>query len=383
MLIEHKCYSCFACVNACPRNCISMVKNDCGELRPQINIVSCIQCNQCQQVCPALHHVSRNIPHNILAVTRKVPRDERFASAGVAYAIAEKVIETGGVVYATIMQKDTAYMDRITDMDGLKRTCGSKYVLSNIGGMLQSIKRDLQSDRLVAIFALPCQLAGVLRYLKKDYAKLLLVDLFCHGTTSHDCFKNGLQLDVRRSAEQITFRDGKQYVMKILDEHGETTRVHYRVSYWFQGFLEGYLLRECCFECSFSNLERVGDISLGDFWGLGEDIPTSLDASEGANAVLLNSEKGIKAWSLVMDQFHIEEHNAESVKRHNSAVNGGVVRPRQYDRFLAIYRRQGGKSAILHAYPKKTWSIRIRKAIRFNKLLYKLLTKIPMLKSKL
>lgn len=49
-------------------------------------------------------------------------------------------------------------------------------------------------------------------------------------------------------------------------------------------------MRESCSHCHFTNLKRVGDISVGDQWGLSKDSPYEDD--KGLSLVLVNSEKG-------------------------------------------------------------------------------------------
>ena len=46
------CCGCSACVNVCPRQCISMEQNDEGFLAPQIDEESCVHCGACIKHCP-------------------------------------------------------------------------------------------------------------------------------------------------------------------------------------------------------------------------------------------------------------------------------------------------------------------------------------------
>lgn len=49
------CCGCWACENACPKHCISMVEDKEGFRYPQVNTDSCIDCHLCEKVCPIIN----------------------------------------------------------------------------------------------------------------------------------------------------------------------------------------------------------------------------------------------------------------------------------------------------------------------------------------
>ena len=49
---KDKCTACFACVNACPRQCITMKEDETGCLHPHVDESKCIDCKLCQKSCP-------------------------------------------------------------------------------------------------------------------------------------------------------------------------------------------------------------------------------------------------------------------------------------------------------------------------------------------
>ena len=63
------------------------------------------------------------------------------------------------------------------------------------------------------------------------------------------------------------------------------------LSEYFSGFLNGFFLRESCYECPFASLERPSDITLGDFWGYQKSHP-ELRKDEGLSLILVNTHKG-------------------------------------------------------------------------------------------
>ena len=60
----------------------------------------------------------------------------------------------------------------------------SKYIQSNLVGIFQDVKCNLERGRTVCFSGTPCQIEGLQCYLQKEYDNLLLVDVVCHGVAS-------------------------------------------------------------------------------------------------------------------------------------------------------------------------------------------------------
>jgi len=54
-----------------------------------------------------------------------------------------------------------------------------------------------------------------------------------------------------------------------------------------RSYLADIGLRESCYDCKFSRIPRVGDITLGDFWG----VPRHIRNKTGTSAIVANSKK--------------------------------------------------------------------------------------------
>ena len=72
----------------------------------------------------------------------------------------------------------------------------------------------------------------------------------------------------------------------VLEDGRELFRRTYNYLYF-----SGYTLRDSCSNCYFTNTLRVGDITIGDQWGLPIDHPYEKDA-KGVSLLLINSHKG-------------------------------------------------------------------------------------------
>ena len=58
-------------------------------------------------------------------------------------------------------------------------------------------------------------------------------------------------------------------------------------------YFNGYISRDCCSTCKFTKLDRISDITLGDYWGVEKSHPHFND-EKGINLILINSKKGQK-----------------------------------------------------------------------------------------
>ena len=62
-----------------------------------------------------------------------------------------------------------------------------------------------------------------------------------------------------------------------------------------------------------TNIE-FGDITIGDFWGLGKKESFNHDTKNGVNLVLLNNKKGKEYFQEIKDKIFFEKREIEEVK---------------------------------------------------------------------
>ena len=99
-----KCCGCGACMNACPKNAITMEYSKDGYMYPVINQEICIGCGLCQKKCH--YNDTAFVPEtfadkemDIYAAQGDAEATSRSTSGGMFYLLAKNVLSRGGVVY--------------------------------------------------------------------------------------------------------------------------------------------------------------------------------------------------------------------------------------------------------------------------------------------
>lgn len=301
------CCGCNACSEACPIKCISMKVDPKGFYYPYVDSSRCINCSRCLNVCPITNENESFKPINAMAAwSRSRNVLENSTSGGVAYEISRAALEDGAIVYGCAFDGLKAKHIRVTSSEDLHRLQGSKYVQSDIGGIMSNVKQDLQYGSSVVFFGTPCQISGLRNFLGRPYDNLHLVDLICHGVPSSQMLEEHLsRISKGRVINSLSFRDGEKYVLKVSGERWTESRSFFRDSY-IAGFLSSVSLRESCLSCKFASESRYSDLTLGDYWGLGDVAPVSFEHPDKISVILIQSPKGeslIKRWGSNMESF--------------------------------------------------------------------------------
>lgn len=192
---KQSCCGCSSCVQKCPRQCISLHEDTEGFLYPVVDKGDCIDCGLCEKVCPLLHWGEALVPMEVLAVKNK-NQEERIhsSSGGVFIALSRQIIMDGGVVFGAVY--DENWEVRITyseTLDGVRPMMGSKYLQARVETGFADAERFLKQGRYVLFSGTPCQIAGLHKYLRKDYPNLLSVDFLCHGVPSPGVWRRYLK----------------------------------------------------------------------------------------------------------------------------------------------------------------------------------------------
>ena len=162
------CYGCGACFNVCPTGAIDMKENEDGFLEPAIDEEKCISCGKCGQVCPSVHcQYPNNLEPDIYAFSAEEKILYDSSSGGIFSFLAEHILKAGGYVvgaaYDIEFRVNHIIIHSMKDLDKIRR---SKYLQSSTGYTYQRTKELLEQGNLVLYSGCPCQIAGLLRFLR-------------------------------------------------------------------------------------------------------------------------------------------------------------------------------------------------------------------------
>lgn len=371
----NECSGCGACAQACNHNAITMQIDINGFRYPVVDQNKCIDCNLCKNTCNFKPQIDIT-PVQTYVAQRKSSEIKKSASGGVFAELACKVIEKGGVVFGCIFKKEKGLLFPIiseaTNIEEVEPMLGSKYVQSSTVDTYKHAKDRLKTGRLVLYSGLPCQIAGLKGYLRKDYDNLITLDIICHGTPNENYFQvyiADLEKKIKGSISSFNFR-GK------VKGWGEFTFVYTYVDYsgkekigwgsvegsvYYKLFLASSIYRESCYHCPFASTRRPSDITIGDCWGIEKEYP-SLDNSNGGvfdfklgiSCVIVNTSKGLSFFNENNGGFEIGSIQLEKVTKYNHQLYMPSVdspyRKSYYEAFNI-----GGYNALKRKYYQMEW----------------------------
>lgn len=385
-----KCTGCFACVNVCPKQCISMRTSADGSIIPIIFHDQCVGCRSCQRVCPVLSEVKLRTPSSVYAAySNDTEIHNNSASGGVATELAMQFIQSGGIVYGAAQTSELKVEHiRVSDESTVCRLQGSKYVHSHVGLQYQSVKKDLQSGYKVLFVGTPCEVAGLKNFLHGgEYSNLYCVDIVCHGVPTWNTFLECMQSETKIKdfgSCNISFRDSDGFEIKIRSKDGKIlSRRNLKNSLYYNGFMEGYIYRQNCYTCRYAQEKRCGDITLGDFWGLGAIEKFDGDTSHGINAVLINTERGKELFETIKQKLSYWERSLDEAVSGNGQLRHPSPDSKEHRRFLSYSQKYDRARAVTLCNPTKTVKLYLRRILNESRLTHSIVRHIPGLKRKI
>ena len=297
-----RCCGCTACQSICPHDAVTMKADRLGFLYPEVDADKCVDCGLCESVCAFTSDMARQmeVPDQLsLEVHAARHNDSQVVggsqSGGVFTALSDIVLDDGGVVYGAAFDDEfnVCHKRALTrsERDAMR---GSKYVQSDLSGIFKVIREDLAGGRQVMFTGTPCQVAGLKAYIPvRLQENLFTVDFICHGVPSPSVWRDYVKYMGRKGrVVKTVFRDkvavdGDTYPEVFSYEDGSVKKCEtYRLL-----FHKNIMLRHSCHACPYDITQRKSDLTMGDFWGVEEVLP-SFDGVAGTSMLICSTEKG-------------------------------------------------------------------------------------------
>lgn len=343
VLADHThCTGCGACMSGCPRDAIAMERDKEGFAYPVVDEGNCVHCGHCTAVCPILHErETKPLPAAFAAWNRDDAIRKDSTSGGAFTALADHVLESGGVVFGAAMDgRQRLRHVACFRKEDLWRLRGAKYVQSDLGETFRAVKKALET-RSVLFSGTPCQVDGLYRYLGCRPENLVTCDLVCHGVPSPGVWEDmarSIERRKRKGLQAVRFRNKvtgwkDSHFTAVYDDGTVDTAPLFRTEYG-RAFGRALFLRPSCHHCAYTNLNRPGDFTLGDFWGLKPDELAD-QQEKGVNLLLVNTAHG----SHVFDQLPLSRQAfpIERAVAGNPRLASPIGQPPDRAAFFAAY----------------------------------------------
>lgn len=320
------CCGCTACISICRHNAISMVPDVEGFLYPRTNIEKCIDCGLCNKVCPIEHGEGlKKLPKGVYALTNKDCDVLKLSSSGGVFSsIISYALSKQGVVCGAYYDTNFVVRHKIAKtIDDAMAFRTSKYVQSNLGDVFLRIKEVLKQGVLVVFSGTPCQVAGLKGFLRKDYENLLCVDIICHCVASPQLFEDYKTIVEKKAGSTIVGLNMKDktkgwgaQTLRIKFDNGKEWFDTPYSQLWMKIFYSQMVTRPSCHSCPFASLHRVGDVSIGDFWGIERNHPKMFDKN-GVSLLMVNTDKGERLFQEISNGFKWVDSTTEKCIQPN------------------------------------------------------------------
>ena len=292
-------------------------------------------------------------------------------SGGIFTALSDLVLSDGGVIYGCILTDDfIAAHIRAERAEERNKMRGSKYIQSKLGDTFKKVREDLYARRKVLFSGTSCQVAGLKKYLGKEYDNLFCVDIVCHGVPAPYLWRDFLAYMEKKQGDtlcRVNFRDKQEFGWAA---HKETFTFEHgfrKTSGQFTFlFYKHIMFRHSCGVCPYTNTRRPGDLTVADFWGWQKTDPAFNADDKGVSLVLLNTERGRSLFAQVRDKLQVIPVRLENALQPN-LCHPSAIHPRRMD-FENDYLRKGFEY-VLKKYGELGWRHRVqafRQRLKFH-----------------
>ena len=324
------CTGCMACSDVCNVDAISLaLKNN--HYYPSVDSAKCVECGRCVKACPILTPVQKNEVVRMHAYggwAKDAQMRHNAASGGAFAALATsfcRMHEGEVAIYGAALRNDNRVEHkRISSAGEIPMLMNSKYIQSITQGVYRKVLEDIRQGLWVMFSGTPCQIAGLYGFLgkKRDYEKLVTVELVCHGIPGFEALD--IHLQQSNSSRIISFRNKDMGQGKALRTTIEKNGKHYtfrsRKEDTFHSIFSGWMIdRLSCSNCQYSSLNRVADITIADFWG---GAPCEADYKEGVSLIIANNGKADNYVRNSSDLYIYESTLKKAVNSNPNLYNG-------------------------------------------------------------
>ncbi|WP_243638766.1 Coenzyme F420 hydrogenase/dehydrogenase, beta subunit C-terminal domain [Lucifera butyrica] len=227
----------------------------------------------------------------------------------------------------------------------------SKYVQSDMGDTYAQVKADLQEGRKVLFTGTPCQAAGLRGFMGSSPLtdRLYICDLICHSIPSPliwEEYKRLLEREKGGKLVSVQFRSKRHGWSRANSNKGflfttdKTTEIQEDDRFYQLFFKVGAITRPSCSQCRFTDIHRVSDLTIADYFGIEKYSPEWF-APLGVSLILVNSPKGADFFDQCRQELLAEERPKEEALNEQKRLREPSQFPENRRLFWEDYGRFG------------------------------------------
>lgn len=340
---KNKCSGCGLCEIICPKQAIKLKKNNEGFLYPTIDKTKCINCNLCKRKCPSINYINENDKNDFYMAWSKNKKIVRSSSSGGIFTeIASTILEDNGIVVGCEIKNNELEHIVIKKTNELDKIKGSKYIQSDIRKVLPIIKESLSNKIKVLFCGCPCQVAAVNNYVSKEEKKYLYtIDIICHGVAPTPFFKKHIgELEKKYNSKLVKYifrNNSKEWRKYVVEYNFESNKKIQKLAIedpYMACYLKCAIYRESCYNCKYSKIPRIGDITLGDYSGVDVKTVPKHAIKDGISAIIINSEKGLELFKIINKNLIYKRQDINDLIKTNKNLISPCERPKSRDKIF-------------------------------------------------
>ena len=298
---KDECCGCSACLAICPVHAIEMQTDKKGFLYPKIDATKCVRCGNCVKICSFKNDRKEYSIEETKIYAAKASEEivKVSSSGGLFTVLSDCILNEAGAIISAIYNPFEHEVDFEIYFDEIMRNSarGSKYIQAEMNDIFvkgyEWIKKN--PDKKLLFVGTGCQSAGFKAYVEKKGIrdKTIIIDVICHGAPSPGLWKKYAKYIENKNGGElsyITFKDKRNGWMNP-SVYGVINGQEVSIEGYSNWFYGGYSIRESCYSCPYTKVNRSTDLTIGDFWGVKERFPDFFD-SNGVSLILTHTKIG-------------------------------------------------------------------------------------------
>ena len=327
------------------------------------------------RVCPVSEGDERNeVSRTVYAVMASNRMREKSSSGGMFGLLAKSMIAKGGYVAGAVYDAGFQSVKHIVSRNNedVAAMHGSKYLQSNVTDTIDKVRELLSAGTEVLFTGTPCQCAAI-KKITGNPENLYTVDIICHGVPSNKMWQGFLnEVAPHQTIDMVNMReklDGSWNGKLLLKLKSGKKMLFNTDSGYLAAFLSDIGLRESCYRCQYANTRRVGDLTIGDFWGVDALKQPELNDGKGTSIVMVNTQKGKGLMNEINRQCKLcKEVPLRAATAGNVVLTRPNNRPLGRNIFYSVLEESGFSTAFKNASSYKDMtSVKQWDAILFGK----------------